>query len=440
MARLSPVVWVFLTWAWMPCTPAFTQFLSNPSFEGTPMMSVPPPGWKACNLYSSPDTQPGSFYITKPASHQQSYLSLFARGSVGYITDNIPEAAGTRLLKPLKSKVCHTISVDLAHEPASTFVHMYNGKVIYCDIPVSFNVWGAFSECTKAVLLYRSEPISNQQWQTYTFSVTPEYDFNYLILEVGDVGNKAAYGNVLIDNMQIQVPTLDLGKDQILCQGSTKQLVVDNPGGTTEWSTGSTENNITVTESGKYSVKVSQAGCIERDTVDIQFLPSLNISLGNDTTLCAGDTLLLKVTTPRGKYLWSTGSSEPIQKITKDGLYSVKVDNGCETADDAIALTFNRNTCCALSAPNIFTPNGDLLNEYFELSSPSAVTKFDLAVYNRWGKIVFRANDLNRVWDGNTGNHEKAAEGVYFWTVSMVCAHKGKFFDNTFRGTITLTR
>src|SRR6478736_6691582 len=82
------------------------QFLSNPSFEGTPGVSVAPPGWEPCGDYSTPDTQPINVYegwnFTKTASKGNTYLGLVMRGSIGSVNDNLTEAAGTLLLSPLK--------------------------------------------------------------------------------------------------------------------------------------------------------------------------------------------------------------------------------------------------------------------------------------------------------------------------------------------------
>ncbi|MEM9022600.1 MAG: PKD domain-containing protein [Bacteroidota bacterium] len=60
--------------------------------------------------------------------------------------------------------------------------------------------------------------------------------------------------------------------------------------------------------------------------------PSPEISLGADTTLCPGDSLLLDATTPQAEYRWQDGTSQPTFTVTNPGIYQVAV-----TVDDCIA-------------------------------------------------------------------------------------------------------
>jgi len=61
----------------------FGQYLSNPSFEGPPGPSSPPPHWHPCNEFSTPDTQPGAWEITAPASDGETYMGMVTRGEGG---------------------------------------------------------------------------------------------------------------------------------------------------------------------------------------------------------------------------------------------------------------------------------------------------------------------------------------------------------------------
>lgn len=59
-----------------------------------------------------------------------------------------------------------------------------------------------------------------------------------------------------------------------------------------------------------------------KDSVYIQYIPRLN--LGNDTTLCEGDTLQLKPNIPNANYVWNNGSTESSFEIVFPGQYWVK--------------------------------------------------------------------------------------------------------------------
>jgi gliding motility-associated-like protein len=60
--------------------------------------------------------------------------------------------------------------------------------------------------------------------------------------------------------------------------------------------------------------------------------------------------------------------------------------------------------------PNVFTPNGDGLNEKFVPLQKYNVASFYIQIYNRWGQQVFETNDLENGWDGGD-----FTSGVYYW-------------------------
>ncbi len=68
-----------------------------------------------------------------------------------------------------------------------------------------------------------------------------------------------------------------------------------------------------------------------------------------------------------------------------------------------------------VEAPNIFTPNGDGDNDYFELDTKFADV-VDLTITNRWGNIMYQSSGPNPVWDGIAQNGNDAEEGTYFYT------------------------
>ena len=53
-----------------------------------------------------------------------------------------------------------------------------------------------------------------------------------------------------------------------------------------------------------------------------------------------------------------------------------------------------------LYIPNAFSPDGDGNNDFFKVVS-QGIKDFNIEIYNRWGQMVFKSNDLNNQWDGN---------------------------------------
>jgi gliding motility-associated-like protein len=87
---------------------------------------------------------------------------------------------------------------------------------------------------------------------------------------------------------------------------------------------------------------------------------------------------------------------------------------------------------------NIFTPNGDGLNEFWTIENQDdpCLLQFRSVVYDRWGKEVFVTNDPAFTWEGEYENGSEASDGQYFHTIEY-------FFKDTNRnytGTVTISR
>ena len=75
-----------------------------------------------------------------------------------------------------------------------------------------------------------------------------------------------------------------------------------------------------------------------------------------------------------------------------------------------------------LFAPNVFTPNGNEINEHFR---PVGVginpDRFELLIFDRWGDLIYQTRDYEEGWDGraNNGSHQAQAD-VYIWMINTV--------------------
>lgn len=130
---------------------------------------------------------------------------------------------------------------------------------------------------------------------------------------------------------------IDLGPDTTLCQGEELVLDADLPGGTTQWSGASnaTTPTIQVSDPGQYVATTTVSGCSFSDTVNVQFVGPPALQLGNDTTLCAGDSLVLSAA--GASIMWDDGSQAPQRTVTQAGTYWATVSaNGCTTTDSIV--------------------------------------------------------------------------------------------------------
>ncbi len=79
-----------------------------------------------------------------------------------------------------------------------------------------------------------------------------------------------------------------------------------------------------------------------------------------------------------------------------------------------------------LSYPNVFTPNGDQANDYFEFELLNIKT-IHIDIVNRWGQVVFTSDDLNFKWNGtSTNSSNEVVEGVYTFIYTATGAQDEK--------------
>ncbi len=138
-------------------------------------------------------------------------------------------------------------------------------------------------------------------------------------------------------------PSIELGEDQLLCPDETIQLNVALNNAAYEWQDGSTNSNFTVTQSGIYAVTVT-TNCGEiSDEVQVDYESPLSLNLGQDRTLCEGETIFLEASQPNATYEWQDGSTLPTLEVVSEGQYAVTVSNACETVSDEITINLIAN-------------------------------------------------------------------------------------------------
>ena len=123
--------------------------------------------------------------------------------------------------------------------------------------------------------------------------------------------------------------------------------------------------------------------------------------LGNDTSICINESLLLKQMDGFDYYLWNTGSMTYSTLISNTGLYTVIAGNKCGEISDSIYV--ESVSCeCYTYVPNAFTPNREEPNELFFPVFTCPLKKYHLQIFNRWGQIIFESQDVNQKWDGTS--------------------------------------
>jgi gliding motility-associated-like protein len=204
----------------------------------------------------------------------------------------------------------------------------------------------------------------------------------------------------------------------------------------TTWSNGQTTAHIKSLSAATYNLQVTDSNnCVHQfnNIVIADTTIKINIFLGNDTVFCPGNKLDLNPGN-FSFYKWQNLSTTPLFTVKKTGAYWVNVSdsNGCKASDTINVIV----DCSDVFFPTAFSPNGDIHNPTFGvLGNISALKKYSLIVYDRWGSTIFKTTNPLEKWNGNL-NGNLCDMGTYVWFATYFLNNKMQ----TQKGTITLMR
>ncbi len=207
------------------------------------------------------------------------------------------------------------------------------------------------------------------------------------------------------------------GKDTLIENANTSPLVF-NP---------STE--------GFYVVRsVADAnGCVAFNlgaTKEVGFYLLPLVDAGADKTVAFGESTVLdgRVVTAYGgfvTYAWtpddSTLNNPAIEKPTARPLetttYELKATdrNGCSASDSVTVFVTDK---IFVDVINVFTPDGDGINEFFVIRNRDAFDVVELTIVNRWGHILFESDNYFNNWDG-TWKGKPVDDGTYYYVIRL---------------------
>lgn len=229
----------------------------------------------------------------------------------------------------------------------------------------------------------------------------------------------------------VNSPTITLGNDTTLCNGTKLVVSAYNQSATYNWQDNSAKPDYVITHPGIYKVEAAIGNCKASDDIEINYIDKPVFSLGLDSLLCSGQQIVLAAPENFDSYKWQDGSSARQFTVIEPGIYTLDVTNKCGTTRKEIIIV---KTICTLNMPSAFTPNGDGNNDLFRVKYPSFIKEFHFVVYNRFGQKVFETKDAYKGWDGRF-NGALQPPGTYVWFISLT-DNDGK--RNTGKGSVLL--
>lgn len=123
--------------------------------------------------------------------------------------------------------------------------------------------------------------------------------------------------------------------------------------------------------------------------------------------------------------------------FTNPGTHSLTLvamgQSGCNDTNTFVLRLFDKSS---LKLPNIFTPNGDGVNDVFR-PIMEGIKSVHVVIYNRWGVLMKEWTELNGFWDGYTSADLPCPDGTYF----VLCEAEGvDGMRYALKGTLQLAR
>lgn len=252
-------------------------------------------------------------------------------------------------------------------------------------------------------------------------------------------------------------PELSFDLDTIvLCYGSDTLLPAVHPEAYVTWNTEKylscndcPDPIIEGVEDQTYYVNATnEFGCTYADTLQVIVKSIPEITVSEDEKVLKGTEVNLSVFSPgNSKFSWTPAEDLSCADCNATSFtanenteftVSVSDDFGCSNQATVFVEIFDMCAGGFLMFPNIFTPNFDNKNDVFKAISQNNLEPEinHYRIYDRWGKVVFQADDLDSGWDG-THNGQEQRNGVYVYVVDVVCTDGS---TQIFNGNVTLMR
>jgi gliding motility-associated-like protein len=241
-----------------------------------------------------------------------------------------------------------------------------------------------------------------------------------------------------IDFVALPLVSISKNTNKQICSGDYVTLSANysENNATFLWSNGETTKQIKVYKSGAYWVEIKNLyGCITKSNIEyITINEPIILKPTVDAKLCAifNEQTVLEAESGFAYYYWNdVKTTNRFFTVTKPGTYNLKVEdtNGCTSTTKYTVLAY----CDKIIVPNAFSPNGDGINDLWQIVAleydPNAIIK----IFNRSGTVIYKTTGYKPYWDGKI-NGVDAMAGTYYYSIKTTKTNE------TITGALSLIR
>jgi hypothetical protein len=285
-------------------------------------------------------------------------------------------------------------------------------------------------------------------------SITVSNSANYTVSVSNGTCSSSSLATTVTVNQVPTIPTITASGPTTFCSGGSVTLTSSSAMGN-YWSNGATSQSITVSNSGNYTVSVSNGTCSSTSSttsVTVNPVPTIpTITASGPTTFCSGGSVTLTSSSATGN-TWSNGATSQTITVTNSGNYYITVSNGsCYENSTSTLVTVNdlpatptitaigNTTFCSgdsvllassyingnfwsnnLTTQSIYVSQSGLFSVQFtdnngcaSISSPTVVNVLPLP------QVTIISNGSTTICEGETVSITSSPSNSYFWSNGM---------------------
>ncbi|MCB0771532.1 MAG: gliding motility-associated C-terminal domain-containing protein [Flavobacteriales bacterium] len=260
--------------------------------------------------------------------------------------------------------------------------------------------------------------------------------------------NACGAATISAEVLELDLPSVVITGDTIICQGSSTVLTASGTGPFT-WSNGQSGASITVSQPGTYVATASNScGSASTGVTVAMVMISSSFAAQPNSGSAPLNVQFSNGSTPAdATFVWDFADGggsdvpDPIHLFTEPGTYIVELlvsSNGCTAVSTStVVVTVPVEIPeSSLFVPNVFTPNGDQMNDVYALTAVN-IASLNMRIFNRWGQLVNELDRVGEVWDGRSLSGSLVPDGTYFYTIEAK-GLDGRSYD--LKGHVTVLR
>ena len=257
-----------------------------------------------------------------------------------------------------------------------------------------------------------------------TITVTPSSTTIYEVTATSPQGcvSTDEFELTVLDALEIEITG-----NTVFCEGDQNSLEATSNLTGTEflWTPRNETTSVlttTIADVGWVYLKGTHPVCgVKTDSIELILGEKPTVSIPDSLILCIGEeaTITAVSSIPNSQFNWFPGNLSGASQVfspSETGYIYVQANaEGCLSDLDSLLISIN--PVCDVELPNVFTPNGDGVNDFFKLIESEGIVELECVIVNRWGNVVQEFDAPNFQWNGEDKKGNGLNDGTYFYIV-----------------------